>query len=67
MADIDCGRLIISQEKDGLARLLATLGRWRRRMREREQLARLDERALRDIGVSPAQARVEADKPFWRA
>ncbi len=67
MADIDCGRLIISQEKDGLARFLATLGRWRRRMREREQLARLDERALRDIGVSPAQARVEADKPFWRA
>ncbi len=67
MADIDCGRLTISQHEDALARLFATLGRWRRRLREREQLAQLDELSLRDIGVSPAQARVEANKPFWRA
>jgi uncharacterized protein YjiS (DUF1127 family) len=67
MADIDCGRLTISQDSDGLARLLARLGTWRRRSQEREELARLDERSLRDIGVSPAQARLEANKPFWRA
>jgi uncharacterized protein YjiS (DUF1127 family) len=67
MADIDCGRLTISQDSDGLARLLARLGTWRRRWQEREELARLDERGLRDIGVSPAQARLEANKPFWRA
>lgn len=67
MADIDCGHLTISQHEDALARLVATLGRWGRRMREREQLARLTELELRDIGVAPAQARVEANKPFWRA
>jgi uncharacterized protein YjiS (DUF1127 family) len=67
MVDIDCGQLTISQEADGLARLLRRLGTWRRRWAEREELARLDERSLRDIGVTPAQARLEANKPFWRA
>ncbi len=67
MADIDCGRLIISQEPDLLSRALSALRRWRRRIVEREQLARLDERALRDIGVTPAQAYFEVNKPFWRA
>jgi len=66
MADIDCGRLTISQEADGLGRLLQRLGTWRRRARERAELARLDERSLRDIGISAAQARAEFDKPFWR-
>lgn len=66
MADIDLGRLTISQEADLLARLLTVLGQWRRRMRDRAELARFDERSLRDIGVAPAQARYEANKPFWR-
>ncbi|HWI27166.1 MAG TPA: DUF1127 domain-containing protein [Stellaceae bacterium] len=67
MTDIDCGRLIISQEPDLLTRLLARLDCWRRRIQGRADLALLDERSLRDIGVSPAQARYEASKPFWRA
>lgn len=68
MTDIDCGRLIISQDDpDLLSRLLARLDCWRRRVQGRADLARLDERSLRDIGVSPAQARYEASKPFWRA
>ena len=67
MVDIDCGRLTISQEQDALARLFATLGRWRRRIRDREELARFGELELRDIGVAPAQARAEVNKPFWRA
>lgn len=33
--------------------------------RSRHQLAQLDERLLRDIGVDRATARFEADKPFW--
>ncbi|WP_296325650.1 DUF1127 domain-containing protein [Reyranella sp.] len=33
--------------------------------RSRHQLAQLDERLLRDIGIDRATARFEADKPFW--
>jgi uncharacterized protein YjiS (DUF1127 family) len=36
------------------------------RIRQRRALARLDARLLRDIGVSPEQARRETAKPFWR-
>jgi uncharacterized protein YjiS (DUF1127 family) len=36
------------------------------RRRQRSALAELDDRLLADIGVSPAQARHEANKPFWR-
>lgn len=39
---------------------------WRRRAREREQLARLSPHLLRDIGITPVEARHEAGKPFWR-
>ena len=39
---------------------------WRRRTRERREMARLDHRALRDLGLSEAQVRYEANKPFWR-
>jgi uncharacterized protein YjiS (DUF1127 family) len=40
---------------------------WRRRVRERRELARLDDRMLRDIGLSPSERARELDKPFWRA
>ena len=33
--------------------------------RSRNQLAQLDERLLRDIGIDRATARFEAGKPFW--
>jgi uncharacterized protein YjiS (DUF1127 family) len=66
MVDINCGSLTISQGPGVLARLRATLRRWRRRMRDRAELAHFDERSLRDIGLSPAQARYEIKKPFWR-
>ena len=33
--------------------------------RSRRQLAELDERLLRDIGVDRAKARYEAEKGFW--
>ncbi len=45
---------------------LARIGEWRRRQRSRAELARLDERMLRDIGVSQADAWRECNKPFWR-
>ena len=37
------------------------------RSRERQFLAGLDARTLRDIGVTPYEAAEEARKPFWRA
>jgi uncharacterized protein YjiS (DUF1127 family) len=45
----------------------AALARMQQRRRERRQLAELDERLLRDIGVERADALREARKPFWRA
>jgi len=50
-----------------LAELRAVLSLWRARARDRAALARLDERELCDIGLSPSDARCEVDKPFWRA
>ena len=48
-------------------------GGWRRwlraaatRWRERGLLEQLDDRMLRDIGISRSQALAEARKPFWR-
>ncbi|OFW97010.1 MAG: hypothetical protein A3D94_20720 [Alphaproteobacteria bacterium RIFCSPHIGHO2_12_FULL_66_14] len=39
---------------------------WRRRTKERHQLADLDPRTIRDIGLSPSEIQFEANKPFWR-
>jgi uncharacterized protein YjiS (DUF1127 family) len=50
-----------------LARLRRLLRLWRRRIRDREALARLDERELRDIGMTRAALYDELRKPFWRA
>ncbi|HEX2116142.1 MAG TPA: DUF1127 domain-containing protein [Alphaproteobacteria bacterium] len=38
----------------------------RERAHNRKNLAELDPRMLRDIGVSPSQLWHEANKPFWR-
>ena len=48
------------------ARIVRTLAAWLRRARGRTQLARLSERELRDIGLTPADAARECAKPFWR-
>ena len=39
---------------------------WRQRSHERTELAKLDPRSLRDLGLSESAARFEANKPFWR-
>ena len=36
------------------------------RTRQRQALRALDDRLLKDIGVSRAEAEREANKPFWR-
>lgn len=45
---------------------LTRLQCWRNRARERRMLLKLDSTALKDIGISRADAVHEADKPFWR-
>lgn len=43
--------------------------RWDRfwmRLHTRRRLLELDERALKDIGLTREQARAEALKPFWK-
>jgi uncharacterized protein YjiS (DUF1127 family) len=39
---------------------------WRRRAQERQALAAMGERDLRDIGLTSLDALHEARKPFWR-
>lgn len=43
------------------------LATWRRRAKERRELANLDHRMVHDLGISRAQIQFEANKPFWRA
>jgi uncharacterized protein YjiS (DUF1127 family) len=42
------------------------LQQWRGRRRERAELARLDDRMLRDIGITRGDVWQEINKPFWR-
>ena len=43
-----------------------TILTWHERVRMRHQLLMLDDRLLRDIGITRVEARNEAEKPFWR-
>lgn len=50
-----------------LDRLVHQVAVWHERARGRAELARLSDRQLRDLGISPADRAVELAKPFWRA
>ena len=52
--------------REGLSRIFAVLREWRRRCRDRAELARFDERMLSDIGITRADVWREINKPFWR-
>jgi uncharacterized protein YjiS (DUF1127 family) len=52
--------------RPALIRIFAMLREWRRRSRDRAELARFDDRMLRDIGVNRAEIWREINKPFWR-
>ncbi len=43
----------------------AIVSLWRARQQERRDLMKLDDRLLRDIGITRSQALEEANKPFW--
>ena len=46
--------------------LLVLVQTWFARAHERRMLLQLDERMLKDIGVTRADVAHEASKPFWR-
>jgi len=46
--------------------MVALLLCWRRRVRERRQLAAMGDLAWRDLALSDVDVRREVDKPFWR-
>lgn len=46
--------------------MLDRLQEWQERARERAMLRGLDDGALKDFGVSRADAEGEAEKPFWK-
>lgn len=50
-----------------LRRLGSSVAAWQERARMRRGLAAMDDRLLRDIGLTRAQAHREYDKPFWRS
>lgn len=50
-----------------LANLIALYKEWRIRARGRADLAALDDRQLRDIGLTRCDVGREISKPFWRA
>lgn len=55
---------ILRRRREGL---VALLKKWSCRSRGRRELARMSGRSLQDIGLSPYDAYVEINKPFWRA
>jgi uncharacterized protein YjiS (DUF1127 family) len=48
-------------------RLIETALAWQARAAERAQLAAMDDRLLRDVGLSRADVMRESSKPFWTA
>jgi uncharacterized protein YjiS (DUF1127 family) len=49
-----------------IRRLVLTFQEWRRRARSRQELSKLSDHMLKDIGLSREAADREAAKPFWR-
>ena len=49
-----------------VSRVVDTVLSWRARVRERGELAALDDRMLKDIGLTRGDVYREYHKPFWR-
>ncbi len=46
--------------------IVSTVRLWVRRTRERDQLSRMNDRLLSDIGITRADALLLSSKPFWK-
>lgn len=51
---------------NSLLRALKTLHCWQERAEQRYRLATLDDRMLKDVGLSRADVDTETAKPFWQ-
>ncbi|WP_327788166.1 DUF1127 domain-containing protein [Marinimicrococcus flavescens] len=49
-----------------LRMIAGLIGLWLERSRQRRALRELDDRLLKDIGLSRGDVWAEASKPFWR-
>lgn len=66
MTDLTYHNVRNSHSSSFFSRLAQRIALWRRRNRERAQLARFTELELHDVGLSRAIQEIEAHKPFWR-
>jgi uncharacterized protein YjiS (DUF1127 family) len=48
-----------------LRRLIASIETVRERLRSRRELESLDDRTLRDVGLTRAEVIAEIDRPLW--
>jgi uncharacterized protein YjiS (DUF1127 family) len=55
-----------SRRPGGLVAFVETVLAWQERARERHTLAVMDDRLLRDMGITRAEVDTEIHKPFWR-
>jgi uncharacterized protein YjiS (DUF1127 family) len=62
----DLVRSLVSRGLAGVQRAIDLLLIWQQRARDRRQLETLNDRMLRDIGLTRADVFAEASKPFWR-
>lgn len=60
----DDGMALLRADTASLFGLLVT---WQKRSRYRIELASLDDRSLKDVGISRSDRDWEVAKPFWRA
>ncbi len=55
----------VQQARGFLTRAVYTLEAWHERARGRRRLMELDDRLLKDIGLTRADVARETSKPFW--
>jgi uncharacterized protein YjiS (DUF1127 family) len=66
MLRIASPHIALGPSSRSFARWREALLMWRRRERERSELARMTEVELHDIGLTSAERWAEIGKPFWR-
>jgi uncharacterized protein YjiS (DUF1127 family) len=66
LAESFCSRVEIPVIATVILKMAHTLVIWSERTKSRGLLRTMDAYRLRDIGLTPAEARLESAKPFWR-
>jgi uncharacterized protein YjiS (DUF1127 family) len=66
MATAACHQMTEAHVSNPFPRLTALVSAWRTRAKERADLAMMEDRDLRELGLSRAVLEFELSKPFWR-